>query len=148
VMGFTAGNFIFPDDKIAVVVLTNQDAVDAFGVIAKGIAKTMFEVHEPAATKALEQAKAIFAGLQHGKIDRNLFTADANSYFSDTAIHDYQSSLAPLGKPESFTIRATRKRGGMQMRGYTVTFPNAKLSVTTYTQPDGKLEQYIVASGD
>ena len=79
---------------------------------------------------------------------RDLFTADANSYFSDTAVHDYQASLAPLGKPESFTIHAARKRGGMQMRGYTVEFPKTKLSITTYVQPDGKLEQYIVASSD
>lgn len=148
VMGFTAGNAIFPDDKVAVVVLTNQDAVGTFGVIEKGIAKALFEVHDPAATKALAQAKAIFTNLQQGKIDRSLFTADANSYFDATALHDYQASLAPLGKPASFTIRAARKRGGMQMRGYTVTFPKTKLSITTYTLPDGKLEQYIVASSD
>jgi CubicO group peptidase (beta-lactamase class C family) len=148
VMGFTAGNAIFPDDKVAVVVLTNQDAVGTFGVIGKGIAQALFEVHDAAATNALAQAKAIFANLQKGKIDRSLFTADANSYFSDTAVHDYQTSLAPFGKPQSFTIRAARKRGGMQMRGYTVTFPKTKLSITTYTLPDGKLEQYIVASSD
>jgi CubicO group peptidase (beta-lactamase class C family) len=148
VMGFTAGNTIFPDDKVAVVVLTNQDAVGTFGVIGKGIAKALFEVHDPAATKALEQARAIFAGLQKGKIDRGLFTADANSYFNATAMHDYQSSLAKLGKPTAVTVRAARKRGGMQMRGSTVTFPKTKLSITTYTRPDGKLEQYIVASSD
>ena len=148
VMGFTAGNYIFPDEHTAVVVLTNQDAVGTYGVIGKGIARALFEVHDPAATKALAQARAIFANLQQGRIDRDLFTADANSYFSDTAVHDYQTSLAPLGKPESFTIRAARKRGGMQMRGYTVTFPKTKLSITTYTRPDGKLEQYIVASSD
>ena len=147
VMGFTAGNYIFPDDKVAVVVLTNQDAVGTFGAIAKDVAQALFEVHDPAATKALAQAKAIFAGLQHGKIDRRLFTANANSYFDATALHDYQASLAPLGKPESFTIRAARKRGGMQMRGYTLTFPKTRLAITTYVQPDGKLEQYIVAPG-
>ncbi|TAN07232.1 MAG: class A beta-lactamase-related serine hydrolase [Rhodanobacteraceae bacterium] len=148
VMGFTAGNYIFPDARTAVVVLTNQDAVGTFGVIGKGIAKALFEVHDPAATRALAQAKAIFANLQRGKIDRNLFTADANSYFDATAMHDYQTSLAPLGKPTSFTIRAARKRGGMQMRGYSLTFPKAKLDITTYALPDGKLEQYIVSSAD
>jgi CubicO group peptidase (beta-lactamase class C family) len=148
VMGFTAGNMIFPDDKVAVVVLTNQDAVGTFGVIGKAIAKALFEVHDPAATKALAQAKAIFANLQRGKIDRSLFTADANSYFDATALHDYQTSLAKLGTPTTFTIRAARKRGGMQMRGYSLTFPKTKLSITTYTRPDGKLEQYIVASSD
>lgn len=145
VMGFTAGNAVFPDDRMAVVVLTNQDAVGTFGTIGRGIAKALFEVHDPAATKALAQAKAIFANLQRGKLDRSLFTADANSYFDATALHDYQTSLAKLGQPTAFTIRAARKRGGMQMRGYSVTFPKTKLSITTYTQPDGKLEQYIVA---
>ena len=148
VMGFTAGNYIFPDDKVAVVVLTNQDAVGTFGAIAKDIAKALFEVHDPAAARALDQAKAIFSGLQRGTIDRGLFSANANSYFDTTALHDYQTSLAPLGKPESFTIRAARKRGGMQMRSYTLTFPHRKLGVSTYTLPDGKIEQYIVASSD
>ena len=148
VMGFTAGNYIFPDDKVAVVVLTNQDAVGTFGVIGKAIAKALFEVHDPTATRALDQAKGIFSGLQQGRIDRVLFSANANSYFDATALHDYRTSLTPLGKPESFTIRAARKRGGMQMRGYTVTFPKVKLDITTYTLPDGELEQYIVSSGD
>ncbi|MGH8114459.1 MAG: serine hydrolase domain-containing protein [Rhodanobacteraceae bacterium] len=148
VMGFTAGNYVFPDDHIAVVVLTNQDAVGTYGVIGKGIAKALFAVHDPAATKALAQAKAIFAGLQHGRIDRDQFTADANSYFDATALRDYQTSLAPLGKPTTFTIRSARKRGGMQMRGYSVSFPKVKLDITTYTLPDGKLEQYIVSSSD
>jgi hypothetical protein len=148
VMGFTAGNTIFPDDRVAVVVLKNQDAVGTFGAIGKDIAKALFEVHDPAATTALAQAKMIFAGLQKGRIDRSLFTANANSYFDSTALRDYQTSLAPLGKPESFTIRAARRRGGMQMRGYTLTFPKTKLSITTYVRPDGKLEQYIVAAAD
>jgi hypothetical protein len=29
-----------------------------------------------------------------------------------------------------------------------LTFPKTKLSITTYVQPDGKLEQYIVAPSD
>ncbi|MBD8898626.1 serine hydrolase domain-containing protein [Rhodanobacter sp. DHG33] len=148
VMGFTAGNYIFPDDRTAVVVLTNQDAVGAFGVIGNGIAKAVFEVHDAASTKALAQAETIFAGLQHGKIDRGLFSPNGNSYFDATALKDYQSSLAPLGKPTAFTLRATRMRGGMQMRAYTVEFSKTKLSVSTYMLPDGKLEQYIVASTD
>ncbi|MGH8111976.1 MAG: serine hydrolase domain-containing protein [Rhodanobacteraceae bacterium] len=147
VSGFTATNLVFPDDSMAVAVLTNQDAVGTSGVIAKKIAKALFDIRDPAAARALAQAKAIFAGLQQGRIDRRLFSADANSYFDATAMHDYQTSLAPLGKPESFTIRAARKRGGMQMRAYSLTFPKQKLSITTYMLPDGKLEQYIVAPG-
>ncbi|HEX7370931.1 MAG TPA: serine hydrolase domain-containing protein [Rhodanobacteraceae bacterium] len=148
VSGFTDTNLVFPDKRMAVVVLTNQDAVGTSGVIAKQIAQALFEIHDPAATQALAQAKAIYANLQQGKIDRSLFSADANFYFDATALHDYQASLAPLGKPQSFTIRRAAKRGGMQMRSYTVTYPKTKLAITTYTLPNGKLEQYIVASAD
>ena len=148
VMGFTAGNYVFPDDRTAVVVLTNQDAVGAFGTIASGIAKALFEVHDAASARALAKAEAIFTGLQHGSIDRNLFSPNGNSYFDKTALGDYASSLAPLGKPTAFTLRATRLRGGMQMRAYMVSFPKTKLSITTYTLPDGKLEQYIVAPAE
>ncbi|HEX5960483.1 MAG TPA: serine hydrolase domain-containing protein [Rhodanobacteraceae bacterium] len=148
VSGFTGTNLVFPDDGIAVVVLTNQDAVGTSGAIARRIARALFEVHDPAAAQALAQAQTIFAGLQHGRIDRGLFSADANFYFDATALHDYRASLAPLGKPEAFTIHAARKRGGMQMRSYTATFARQKLSISTYRLPDGKLEQYIVSPAD
>jgi CubicO group peptidase (beta-lactamase class C family) len=148
VQGFTAGNYVFPDDHIAVVVLTNQDAVGTYGVIGKGIAKALFEVHDPAANKALVQARAIFAGLQRGSIDRSLFTANANSYFGATAMNDYRASLSALGEPQSFNMRRASKRGGMQMRSYSVIFPNMELEIVTYALPNGKLEQYMVSSAD
>jgi CubicO group peptidase (beta-lactamase class C family) len=145
VPGFTAENLVFPDDGIAVVVLTNQDAVNASGLIASHIADALFQTQDSATTNALAQAREIFAGLQHGKLDRALFTASANSYFDATARRDYQSSLAPLGTPTSFVQRASGKRGGMLMHAYHATFPHTQLNITTYAMPDGKLEQYIVA---
>ena len=39
-------------------------------------------------------------------LDRTLFTANANSYFTDQAIADYKSSLAPLGAPVAVTVDA------------------------------------------
>ncbi|MGH8114067.1 MAG: serine hydrolase domain-containing protein [Rhodanobacteraceae bacterium] len=147
-LGFTAANDVFPDDRDAVVVLTNQDAVTTSDVIARRIAKALLEAHVHGSTKALAQAKAIFAGLQRGSIDRSLFTADANSYFSATALHDYQTSLAPLGSPRSFTLRTAHERGGMKLQVYLLTFTTRKLLAIIYTLPNGKLEQYIVAPAD
>ena len=146
VMGFTATNLIFPDDRAAVVVLTNQDAVGTSGEIAKKIAQSLFDVQDPAANQALAQAKQIFAGLQQGKLERSLFTANCNSYFDAAAREDYRKSLAPLGTPTSFEQKAWRQRGGMTMRRYEIDFPKRKLALVTYTMPDGKLEQYIVSA--
>lgn len=145
VSGFTAGNAIYPDDRAAVVVLTNQDAVGAYGMITKKIAAALFDVQDPATPKHLERARKIFEGLQQGTLDRALFTPNCNSYFDDTARKDIQTSLGPLGAPTAFVQSAQLLRGGMTMRRYQATFPKQKLTISTYEMPDGKLEQFMIA---
>lgn len=146
VPGFTATNMVFPDDGMAVVVLTNQDAIGASGQIATAIAKALFVQHNPIEAQALARARRMFARLQHGKLDRSQLTANANDYFSATAITDYRHSLAPLGPPETFVQTSWGHRGGMVWRRYRATFvDHAALGISTYIRPDGKLEQYIVA---
>src|SRR6185295_18450794 len=126
VSGFVAQNIVLPDDRAAVVVLTNQDASGAAGPIASGIPPLLFATNDPATPAKLEQAKKIFEGLQQGTIDRSLFTDNANGYFNDLALEDFKSSLSPLGKWESFTQTAQGFRGGMVYRNYVVRFPNNK----------------------
>jgi len=145
VSGFTAENMVFPDDSAAIVVLTNQDAAPASGAIARQIAALLFATDDALAQRTTAQARAIFAGLQEGRIDRSLLTSNASAYFSDQALKDFASSLGPLGAPIGFVQTATQKRGGMVLRVYRATFPNRALRVWTYETPDGKLEQYQVA---
>lgn len=146
VSGFTAQNTVFPDDRVAVVVLTNQDAASASGAIAGGIAPLLFATTDSATPVKLEQAKKIFDGLQHGTIDRSLFTDNANSYFSEQALKDFASGLGPLGTPQSFIQASQGLRGGMTLRVYIIRFPQKVLRAWTYEMPDGKLEQYQIAA--
>ena len=147
VSGFVAQNIVFPDDRAAIVVLTNQDASSAAGPVASGIPPLLFATNDPATPAKLEQAKKILEGLQQGKIERSLFTENANGYFNDLALEDFKSSLSPLGKWESFTQTAQGLRGGMVYRNYVVRFPNNKtIRAWTYEMPDGKLEQYQIAT--
>jgi len=146
VSGFTAQNVVYPDDRAAIVVLTNQDAASAAGPIAGGIAPLLFATNDPATPAKLEQARKIFADLQQGKIDRSLFTSNANAYFSEQALQDFATGLGPLGTPQSFTQASQGLRGGMTLRVYIVRFPQKVLRAWTYEMPDGKLEQYQVAS--
>ncbi|HKR27323.1 MAG TPA: hypothetical protein VJS11_07700, partial [Acidobacteriaceae bacterium] len=92
------------------------------------------------------QARELFESFQQGKIDRSLFTPWCNAYFSQQALEDYASSLAALGKPLRVQQMTESLRGGMTFRAFRVTFANSsrQLSITTYTEPDGKLEQYLV----
>ncbi len=146
VSGFTAQNVVFPDEKVAVVVLTNQDAAGAAGQIAQGIAPLLLATDDPATPQKLEQAKKIFDGLQHGTIDRTLFTDNANAYFSEEALKDFASGLAPLGTPQSFVQASQGLRGGMTLRVYIIRFPQKVLRAWTYEMPNGRLEQYQIAT--
>jgi D-alanyl-D-alanine carboxypeptidase len=148
VSGFTAENVVFPDDRAAVAVLTNQDAAPAASSIARAVAPLLLAVDDPKAPQKLEQARKVFEGLQRGTVDRALFTDDCNFYFSEEALKDFASGLAPLGTPENFVEIRQALRGGMTLRVYRVSFPGKTLRVWTYEMPDGKLEQYQVAPQD
>ncbi|MDX6386137.1 MAG: D-alanyl-D-alanine carboxypeptidase [Blastocatellia bacterium] len=146
VSGFTAQNIVFPDDRAAVVVLTNQDAAGASGAIASGIGQLLFATTDPPTPAKLEQAKKIFAGLQQGTVDRSLFTDNANAYFSEAALKDFAAGLGPLGTPQSFTQASQGLRGGMTLRVYLIRFAQKTIRAWTYEMPDGKLEQYQIAA--
>jgi D-alanyl-D-alanine carboxypeptidase len=148
VSGFVAQNTIFPDDKVAVTVLTNEDASSAAGALARKIAPLLLHGgaagDDAEARAAEERALKIFTGLQEGKIDRSQLTAACDAYFTAEALGDFASSLKPLGVPHSFKQTAEEKRGGMTFRSFTADFGGRQVRVTTYEEPDGKLEQYLV----
>ncbi len=146
VSGFVSANAIYPDSKSAITVLTNIDASSAASAIARSLAGIV--VPGPASTgdaqKAEDRAVQVFTGLQKGELDRSQLAEMCNNYFTTEAVRDFQSSLGPLGAPLSFVQVNAEPRGGMMFRAYRAVFPTRKLTVTTYEQPDGKLEQYLV----
>ena len=145
--GFVASNTVFPDDRIAVVVLTNQEASAAAGTIGRAISALLLPAGSATAESVAAEALAtkVLSGLQKGTIDRSLFTANANFYFNQTALDDFASSLGPLGAIKSLRQTSTSLRGGMRYRGFVVEFANGtKVTISTYTTTDGKLEQFLV----
>lgn len=149
VSGFTAQNTVFPDDRAAIVVLTNQDAAGASGAITAAITPLIFTAaQDPLAATQLEKAKGIFDGLQHGTVDPSLFTDNLKAYFSPQAVQDFAAGLAPFGAPTDFVQTYQALRGGMTLRVYRVSFGEKAVRVWTYEMPDGTLEQYQVATTD
>jgi CubicO group peptidase (beta-lactamase class C family) len=142
VSGFVCDNVVLVDDGVAVAVLTNQDAVGTASIIAN-LAAPMVAGYP--ATAEEQQAIAIYRGLQQGHIDRALLAPNLNDYFTPEAVADYQNSLAPLGEPLTFRQTSTELRGGMTFRAFEVVYPGKRLRLTTYTYPDGKLEQFLIA---
>ena len=145
VSGFVSANEVLIDDGTAVVVLTNQDAIDAASTIARLAAPL---VAGYAVTAAEKQALDIYQGLQEGRIDRSLLAPNLSDYFTPEAIADFQTSLAPLGEPLSLRQTHSELRGGMTLRAFEIVYPGRRLELTTYTYPDGKLEQYLIAPAE
>jgi CubicO group peptidase (beta-lactamase class C family) len=117
VSGFTAQNIVFPDDDLAVVVLTNQDAAAASSLLAIRIGLLLLTPQGTGSSAKLEQARAIFTGLQQGKIDRSLFTDNANAYFTEQALQDFASSLGALGTPQDFALSGERRNDISGLQG-------------------------------
>ncbi len=144
VNGFVSDNEVLVDDGVAVTVLTNHMAGGA-GEIAQLVAATVAGADRKPAE---EQALAIYLGLEKGQIDRSLLAPNLNAYFDAQTLADYRSSLGRLGEPLTFRQTDEALRGGMTFRLFLIAYPTRRLRVSTYTYPDGKLEQYLVEPAD
>ena len=143
VTGFVADNEVLIDDGVAVAVLTNHMAGGA-GQIGKLAASTLAgQKRKPSE----EEALAMYRSLQKGELDRSKLAPNLDAYFDAQALADFKSSLGPLGEPLTFRQVDESLRGGMTFRAFRIVYPTRTLSLTTYTYPDGKLEQYLVYPG-
>jgi D-alanyl-D-alanine carboxypeptidase len=143
--GYTTSNMVYPDDKAAITVFTNiyPGAADAPGSIANRIAGVILP--PPSNAAPLAQAQRIYADLTKGTIDRTLFTASANAFFTADVLSDYAASLAPLGAPTEFTAAGDGLRGGMTIRIFRIRAGSVLLELTVMVLPDGKIDQFIVS---
>jgi D-alanyl-D-alanine carboxypeptidase len=141
VSGFTAENMVFPDDRMSVTVLTNDMPTDAAPEIAGKLVALLFPAGPLDRTQE-QQARKILEQLQQGTLDRSMFTANANSYFTEQALKDFATSLAPLGPALEFVPTGKEERGGMTFFGYRAKFREAAFAILVRVMPDGKIEQY------
>jgi len=116
------------------------------GPLARQIATLVFAPGEETLpdTGGTRQVQAILEGLQRGRIDRALFSANANTYFSEAALRDCRTSLGPLGKLKSVTRIGVNQRGGMIHMSYRAQFARKALNLNLYLLADGKYEQFLI----
>jgi CubicO group peptidase (beta-lactamase class C family) len=144
VTGFVSDNIVLPDDGVAVAVLTNHMASGAGQIASLAVDTVAGTKRSPAE----EQTLAIYRGLQKGEIDRSLLAPNLNDYFDAQTVADFKDSLGPLGEPLTFRQTGESLRGGMTFRGFRIVYPTRTLRLSTYTYPDGKLEQFLVEPGN
>jgi len=143
--GFLSININFPDDGVAITVLTNGDG-KASSAIASQLEKLLMEpIRNPFAPAALERANALLTGLQKGSYEREWVTDDLAGYFTPQVLSDFSTTLGPLGPLTNMQEVSSGNRGGMARRTYTVNTATQKLSVETYFMADGRLHQFLVS---
>jgi D-alanyl-D-alanine carboxypeptidase len=144
--GFTAGHVFYPDDGVAVVALTNQEAVGASGTITDQLASLLLLEKAGVGESAIDRDRAAFIALQNGTLDPSLLTANARSYFSDQARADFKSSLGPLGAPAEFELERSGLRGGFVTRVYRIDCAGRQLEAVVRLTLGGLIEQYTVSA--
>lgn len=144
VSGFLAANTVFPAKDLAIVVLSNEDGVNLIRPVTDQIAAVLLDPPNSASSKQDQEVQEILEGLQQGRIDRSRFTANANAYFSETALADYRNSLAPLGKLQLLIRQGDSLRGGMTHVSYRAHFEKNTVLLNIYILPSGEFEQFLV----
>ena len=169
VSGFVSENAMVPEDSLAYAVMTN-----AYAGTASRVAKAIERVVEPGGQQHASQPKvapcsvsgsrtpaetaktaaaesevaAVIAMLRDGKLDRSLFTPDTNFYFDVETVEDFRNSLVPLGPLHAARQCSESMDGGMVYRVFHLQFRTQLLRLTTYTMPDGKLQQFLVSPAE
>jgi CubicO group peptidase (beta-lactamase class C family) len=145
VSGFLASNQIFPTKKAAVIVLSNSDGLNLTGPLSAELVQIVLNGESATVPeKEIREITAILEALQQGLINRKLFTPNANSYFNEVALGDFQASLSALGKLKGITRTNDSLRGGMIHRSYRAVFEKKTVLLNVYLMPDGKYEQILV----
>jgi CubicO group peptidase (beta-lactamase class C family) len=140
--GFLADNRVWPKERAAIVVLTNNDWADP-GTLTDRIA---FIVLAPTPQEA--RVRALFDAMQNGTVDRGLFSATGNFQLTATVLAQLQASLRPLGPARVIELERESERGGMTTRRWKILCRSARLEAVERSRPDGKFEEFMVSKRD
>lgn len=149
-VGFLSANNVYPDQKAAIVVMTNTWSSPASGQITRGLAEIVLPPVEnnPATAARSERVRTVYNQLRTGTLDRGLLTDNANYYFTPTVTGDFQTSLAPLGEPTAIEADGTPAlRGGFVIQHFTIKYPDRELDLSVFMEPgaNGRVEQFLVS---
>ena len=140
--GFLAANRIWPDQKMAIVVLTNNDWASPDDLVDR----IAFAVLVPTPQEA--RARSVFAQFQGGTIDRTLFTSVGNSVLTEQALSDMKASLGPLGPARLIELEHESKRGGMITRRWKILCRSMRLQAVERGYPEGQLDEFLVTAAN
>jgi D-alanyl-D-alanine carboxypeptidase len=136
--GFLADNRVWPRERTAIVVLTNNDWADPADLTDR----IAFIVLAP--TREEARVRELFQAIQNGTVERGLFSFVGNFYLTATVLADLQSSLSPLGPARLIELERETRRGGMTTRRWKILCRGARLEAIERSHPDGKIDEFMI----
>jgi D-alanyl-D-alanine carboxypeptidase len=137
--GFLADNRLWPKERSAIVVLSNNDWADPSDLTDR----IAFIVLPPTPEEA--RVRRLFQAFQQGTVDRELFSPVGNFYLTAAVLADLRSSLSPLGPARLIQLERETRRGGMTTRRWKILCPGSRLEAIERSHPDGKMEEFMIS---
>jgi CubicO group peptidase (beta-lactamase class C family) len=137
--GYLTDNRVWPNEKIAIVAFTNNDWAGPGDVVSRVAAVVLPPTEKEA------RARKLYADFAAGRVDRDLFTDNANAFLTAKVLADQKLGLAKYGPARLFEMRELGLRGGMETRVWTVTCAHGVVSIVERAYPNGKIEQFLIS---
>ena len=141
-VGFLTENRIYPDHRAAIVVADNADFGNAEVAIADAIESVLF-----ADSSGVARARALYAKVCDGRLDRATLTANGRFYFTPEKLIEYRTSLVALGDPKDVVQTQSGLRGGFTIERFLFDFGSRKLQITIRAEPgaNGLIEEFLAS---
>lgn len=147
VSGFATSSAMIPSTRSAVIMTCNREGgLGALpGQVLALLLKDSANVPAVQGPPAADLAKALFAQLQSGKVDRSMFAEEFNLYLTSGKLAGTARRLKPYGAPRAAEMISRNERGGMEVSSTRLTFKSGILRAEIYRRPDGIIEQFFVS---
>ena len=137
--GYVSESRVWPNDKIAIVGLTNSDWTNRDDIVDR-VAYVILQPEEEE-----KRARSIIEGFRLGKIDRKQFTDDANAYLNSEVLAGLKTGLAKMGPTRAFSLRAESQHREWQRKVWKVVTAHGVADAVEFDRPDGKIQEFMIS---
>jgi D-alanyl-D-alanine carboxypeptidase len=144
--GFSTFIARFVDDKLTVIVLTNQESADA-GSLAAGLAEFYIPALVENAPKAIADddpkltafLKEVITSFANGEGNPELFTPEARTTLFPDRIKQGKEMVGGHGPLKSFELQEDKTESGARRRAYKAVFGDFAIRISFVLTADGKI---------
>jgi D-alanyl-D-alanine carboxypeptidase len=137
--GYVSESRVWPNEKFAIVALSNSDWTNRDDPVDRVAYVTLPPGDEE------KRARAIIEGFRLGKIDRTLFTDDANFYLNSEVLKAQKNGLARMGPTRTFNLQSENQHRDRKRKLWKIVTTHGILNAIEFDLPDGKIQEFFVS---